>query len=398
MFNNARFTILLRGIVLLACVAAAALSGARIANADDLPAAQAAYVISVDDVLSITIYNHAEMTADVIVLPDGTINYPVVGTIRAEGLTVEELSRKIASGLTTINRPRVTVFVKQSRPRKISVLGAVRATGQYDWKPGWRVLDAIAACGGAAQEPGLTQVTLVADSGTKTVPLDFNRLMKGGLADNPELQPGDVILVQQKDPSIAQVQVVGEVIKPGLYTVSSEGVTVRSMLSIVGGPTLHAAMSRAQIMHAGVTRTVDLHELGQNIGEDAGSEILYAGDVLNVPVNQAKIAVIGEVKAAGVFEIPDGQKVSVLSALAEAGGCTPDAERGQATILRKSPDGQVTQVAVDLNKVLQGSQTGDAQIQAGDVFFVPTRKKGSGGAGIFTGVGVAAALKTLFAF
>lgn len=366
------------GAIIVLVVSAALLdAGSRAAKADDLGITSAAYVISVDDELTISVLAHSDMTVDETVSPDGTINYPVVGTIRAAGMTIEELTKTIEGGLITINRPHVTVYIRQSRPRKVSVLGAVHASGQFDWKPGLRAVDAIAAAGGVQQEPEMTEVKLMASAGSKVsaYDLDYARMMKGDMTQNPELHPGDIVLVSERDPSQAQVQVIGEVVKPGLYTVPPDGASVVSLLAQVGGPTATAALTHAQIMHAGKTTDVDLRVLMQDLDDKQGEIRLYPGDVLMVPTNKAKIAVIGEVKEPGVYPIPDGETVSALSALANAGGLSADADRSKGEILRKAPDGQVSTIDVSVDKVLGGTSTSQTQLQAGDVFYVPTRVK-----------------------
>ena len=195
-----------------------------------IDAAAKPYTLSVGDTLDITVQGHDELKAAVTVLPDGSFSYPIVGTVHAAGLTVEQLNARIQKGLSgQINGPDVNIIVLNTLPRKISVLGAVKVPGLYDYKPGWHLLDALAACGGPAQSPELTQVSLVTDGGKTITPIDIVKLMTGAdPAQNPLLAPQDVLLVQQRDPSVAQVQVTGEVQRPGTYSVPVAGASVLS--------------------------------------------------------------------------------------------------------------------------------------------------------------------------
>ena len=210
--------------------------------------------------------------------------------------------------------------VVQSRPRRVSVLGAVRAPGQYDCRIGTHLLDTLAACGGPAQAPELTQATLVTGGGTKTQPIDVVKLMDGSDPDlNVLLQPGDVLLVQPRDPAVADVQVMGEVGHPGIFTVPVGGASVSSMLTEAGGTTPRAALSRVQIMHGGEIKVVDLRPSQSSLADPAGEQHLVAGDVLLVPDTGAKVGLLGEFRAPGAYDYPDRNGLTA-SDRAVAGG------------------------------------------------------------------------------
>ena len=336
------------------------------------------YRLEVDDQLDISIMGHDEFHSLVTILPDGTFNYPLIGSVHAAGLTVQELTKVITRGVSgQLNTPQVTVSVRSGSVGKVSVLGSVKNSGIFDYKPGWRLLDALAASGGAAQAPELTQATLVTSGGTKSIPIDFDALMNGADAShNLQLKPGDVLIVQQRDPSLAQVQIIGEVVKPGAYTVPPNGASVLSVLAQAGGATPKAALTHAQLMHAGKVLQLNLRPLMNRLDDNAANVRLSAGDVLLIPTNNAQFAVLGEVKNPSDYDIPDGGKASVTTALSDAGGITTEGNKSGVTILRLSPTGKPTVIAANLDSLLKGdSGSVDTQIEAGDIVFVPTRKK-----------------------
>lgn len=335
------------------------------------------YILSQDDQLSVTVMGHTNYNMTMTVLPDGTITYPVVGTVHAAGMTVDGLTKALTKGLgKVLNQPQVTVTIVQSRPLTVTVIGSVKTPGLYSYKPGWHVLDAIAAAGGLAQVPEMTSATLITDEGNKSVDLDLVDLLSGAnLAQNPPIEPGDTLRIVTRDPSVALVQVRGEILKPGQYVVPAQGADVMSLLTQAGGPTTAAALTRVQILHKGEAQTINLRSSLNTLDPSAQSARVVAGDVLLVPTNNAKIAVLGEVKNPSIQVIPDGENITLVDALTMAGGLTDDSDRAKVAVVERTSNGKTTQKEFDLTKNVAANAT-DTQIQPGDVVFVPTRRKG----------------------
>jgi protein involved in polysaccharide export with SLBB domain len=338
-------------------------------------------VLSPDDQLSVSVLGHPDMTESVVVLPDGTFQFPVVGTVHAAGLTVQGLKRVLVQGLSTdLNQPEVTVTVVQTRPRLVSVLGDVHAPGQYPVKVGTHLEDILAACGGPAQPAQLTQATLVTDNGTKSTPIDVLGLMNNtDPTENVPLEAGDVLLVQAKSPETGQVQVIGEVQHPGAFPVPVGGLTVEALLAESGGAAADGALTQAQIMHGGHSTSIDLHPLMSDLNAPVGQTVIMPGDVLLVPANLSKIAILGEVREPQDYLIPDGQTVTVGDAVALAAGPTSEADRKSAYVIRKGADGKPVVIPVDLGALLAGqTRVADLPLQPGDVLYVPTRHHAPG--------------------
>ncbi len=339
------------------------------------------YILAPSDQLQIVVQGHDELTQTVQVLGDGTFNFPIAGAVQASGKTVSQLEATLTRGISGIvKNPQVTVLVRESHTRKISVAGAVKSPGLYDYHPGMRLLELIAASGGPLQAPELTQATIVTDQGTKSIPIDLPALMTGGVtAQNIALAPGDLLLLSPRDPATSMIQVIGQVAKPGQYPVMAGGETLAVLLTESGGPTEAAALTHVQLMHAGTVRPLDLHALKYNLGDPAGRIVLVAGDTLLVPENKQKIAVLGEVRAPAVYLIPDGEDLPITQALAEAGGPTADGDKKQVGILRRGANNQRHLIAVNMDALFKGDSTvADAALQPGDILVVPTRHRKQG--------------------
>jgi len=90
-----------------------------------------AYTIGPADVLRITVYEHPDLSQEVLVNPDGAFAYPLLERIQAAGLTVHELEQRMVQRLAAeyLVNPQLAVTVVQSRSQQVYVLGAVRNPG-----------------------------------------------------------------------------------------------------------------------------------------------------------------------------------------------------------------------------------------------------------------------------
>jgi len=335
-----------------------------------------AYTISAGDQLDVSVLGHDELKQTVTVLPDGSFDYPIAGHLHASGLTIAAIETELSKGLSKqLNQPQVTVIAHDVAVPQISVLGAVKAPGLYSLKLGWRLLEAIAASGGPAQDPVLTKITVIRDSGKQSIPIDFDALMQNnGNAQDILLQRGDVILAEQLDPAAVEVQVLGAVVKPATYFVPPNGSSILNLLTQAGGPVPNAALSQVQIMHSGHVNTVDLRTHLNSANDSVANTALLPGDVLMVPINTKTVSILGEVSKPDTYTMPDGNELTPTEALTMAGGPTSDANRRKGSILRRNPDGQINIIPVDFNALLSGnSKITEAPLQPGDVIYLPPK-------------------------
>ena len=175
---------------------------ARPAGAPALPAGvtpPTGYTIGPDDQLSIVYWREKDMSADVVVRPDGLISLPLLNDVQASGLTPEELRAAITKGATKfVEEPTVSVVVKAINSRKVFITGQVAKAGAYPLGGPTTVLHLIANAGGVNEYADKGKISIVRTEGGKTTRLGFNYedVLKGkNLAQNIELKPGDTIIV-----------------------------------------------------------------------------------------------------------------------------------------------------------------------------------------------------------
>jgi polysaccharide export outer membrane protein len=113
---------------------------------------------------------------------------------------------------------------------------------------------------------------------------------------------------------------------------------------------------------------VPLKEL-LNSGDPKWNVPVYPGDVVKVPP-AGTVYVAGAVRSPGGFPLTDFDYISVIQAVAMAGGPTKTAKRSQTAIMRLDADGNRTEQQIDLGRILKGKDP-DLMLGANDILFVP---------------------------
>ncbi len=110
--------------------------------------AVSSYKLGPGDQLNIKVVGAEDLTGDYPVSDSGTISVPLIGDVKAAGLTRSELEKEIAKKLAQgyIRNPRVNVSITKYRP--FYIYGEVAKPGEYPYASGMRVLNAIATAGG----------------------------------------------------------------------------------------------------------------------------------------------------------------------------------------------------------------------------------------------------------
>ena len=118
-----------------------------VASTPDDVAQPVEYRLGPGDQLRISVFNEAELTGQFVVGSQGTISYPLVGDVRAGGLTIPEFTEALREALLQyIRQPNVSVEVANYRP--FFILGEVQRPGTYPYSASLTVLNAVATAGG----------------------------------------------------------------------------------------------------------------------------------------------------------------------------------------------------------------------------------------------------------
>ncbi len=149
------------------------------------------YHLGAGDVVRLITFGEDQLTGEFRVADSGSVALPLVGPVRAAGLTPSELERAVAEALkrgALLQNPSVSAEVISYRP--IFVLGEVNKPGQYPYQPGMTVVTAVAVAGGFTYRAveGYASVMRTADG----------RAFEGRAPRQAFVQPGDVITVFER--------------------------------------------------------------------------------------------------------------------------------------------------------------------------------------------------------
>lgn len=157
------------------------------------------YTIAAGDVLQISVWKETDLDQETLVLPDGTVNFPLIGSIQAQGQTPAELQDVIKLKLhKLVPDASVTVVVKAALGHTVSVLGQVTKPGEFLMGHGLTVMQALSQAGGLtpyARESGV--IILRRENGSeKAIPFPYDDVANGDELDKDIfLNPGDVVVV-----------------------------------------------------------------------------------------------------------------------------------------------------------------------------------------------------------
>ncbi|MCO6432033.1 MAG: polysaccharide export protein [Deltaproteobacteria bacterium] len=266
------------------------------------------YRIGAGDKIEVNVFDVPELNVAVNVRESGFLSLPLIGAVKAQGLTDMELQESITEKLSAyVKRPQVSVYVSDFGSQKVAVIGAVRNPGAYPLKKGVNnLLELIGEAGGLTEHSGNVM---------NFVPVELSK--KGG----------------------------------------SEG--SRARLSLVAAGKNPADNSGIEIY------------LDEIMGTSGGIPIevpVRGGDMVIVP-EAGKIMVEGEVEKSGSYEL--GRRMSLLSALAAAGGITYAAKIDEVEVIRSVGADERARLIVSLEKISSG-EASDVKLKTGDIVRVPS--------------------------
>ncbi|WP_244643326.1 polysaccharide biosynthesis/export family protein, partial [Camelimonas fluminis] len=153
------------------------------------------------DVLSVTVFKVPDLSKTVQVSEAGQFSFPLIGEVRAGGLTVSQIEKELAGRLggEYLRNPQVTVLVSQYNSHRITVEGAVKKPGVFPMQGPMTLLQAVASAGGLEDTSDGT-LLLFRQSGGQTAAgrYSMNQLREQKIQD-PPLAPGDIVMVPQSD-------------------------------------------------------------------------------------------------------------------------------------------------------------------------------------------------------
>jgi polysaccharide biosynthesis/export protein len=154
------------------------------------------YKIGPQDVLDISVFKAPELSKVVQVSESGTINLPLVGEIVTVGRTPREVEKELTKllGAKYLQKPQVTVFVKEYNSQRVTIEGAVKKPGVFPIQGSMSLLQAVAMAQGMDAISDDTIVVFRTTGGKRAAArFDISEIREGASTD-PQLQAGDIIV------------------------------------------------------------------------------------------------------------------------------------------------------------------------------------------------------------
>ncbi len=221
---------------------------------------QKEYILGIGDIIKIQVWENEDLNRTVEISQEGVFTFPLVGKLRALGLSVFEtesqLQARLADGFLVA--PQVSVTVIEYKSQKVLIFGEVIKPGTFIIKGATPLLEVIARADGLTNKAGhlvkivrndnlafknkVNKKIMIAPHSEITM-IDLRQLSQGAATEKSTVYGGDSIYVEK----IAHIYVTGEVKNPGPFE-WEEGLTIRQVISLAGGPSKRASIGRTKVI------------------------------------------------------------------------------------------------------------------------------------------------------
>lgn len=268
------------------------------------------YRIGAQDEIEINVFDVPELNVTTRVRESGFVSLPLVGAVKASGLTESEFHDEVQKRLSGyVKHPELTVFISTYGSQKVAVMGAVSRPGTYPLKKGSNsILELISEAGGVNDRAGNY--------------LNFIPSELSGIS-------------------------------------ATNDVEARARLAL-------ASQDTGALRESGIQIYLD-----QVMGTNGGIPLeipVHGGDMVIVP-EAGKVLVEGEVQKVGQYDL--GQQMTMLGAIAAAGGITYGAKVDEVEVERETGMERKAHLVVDLQKIASGEER-DVRLRNGDIVRIPS--------------------------
>jgi polysaccharide export outer membrane protein len=241
-------------------------------------------LIGPGDLLHVQVYDTPEMDQRARVTDAGNIPFSFLGNVGVAHLTPEQAAKEIQGRLVVAGvmlHPQVTVRVEAYATQNASVMGEVQKPGTYEIDAPQKVVAVLALAGGLTYIAD-RHITIQRYGTSEKVEYYYSNAAVTALSDDPMVYPGDAVVV----PKAAVVYVLGDVLKPGGYPISTNNsrITVLQAIALAGYANHTAAVGRSKLVRATATgvEEIDLQVSAMEKGKRPDVALL-PDDVVYIP-------------------------------------------------------------------------------------------------------------------
>jgi polysaccharide export outer membrane protein len=152
------------------------------------------------DLIEVRVFEEADLSGPYRVAPGGTIDFPLCGKVRVQGLnssgTADALSRCL--GERYLKHPQVTVLLREYNSKKVFVFGEVQKPGTFPYEEDMSIIQAITMAGGFTKVASKNDIAVTRTVGGRETKIRVPVADIGtGREKNFQLQPGDIVFVPE---------------------------------------------------------------------------------------------------------------------------------------------------------------------------------------------------------
>jgi polysaccharide export outer membrane protein len=161
-------------------------------------ALEAGYKIAPLDTVTVKVFKMPDLSGDYEVDLTGHISMPLIGEVPAVEVTTAELDRRLTEklGAKYLENPDISVGVKASTRRSVTVDGAVKSSGSFPVSGPMTLMQAIALAGGPTEDANARRVAVFRTISGKRQAAAFDLTsIRRGQAEDPQIYPGDIVVI-----------------------------------------------------------------------------------------------------------------------------------------------------------------------------------------------------------
>lgn len=169
------------------------------------------YRIAPMDTVSVKVFKMPDLTGDYQVDLTGRVSLPLIGEVSAANMTTAELDRVLTEKFSEryLENPDVSVGIKESAARNVTVDGAVKNAGAYPVRGPLTLMQAVAIAGGATEDANLRRVAIfrTIDGQRQAAAFDLVSIRRGEMED-PTVFAGDIVVIDGSSIKAVQKQLL----------------------------------------------------------------------------------------------------------------------------------------------------------------------------------------------
>ncbi|MBI5744897.1 MAG: polysaccharide biosynthesis/export family protein [Elusimicrobia bacterium] len=171
-----------------------------------LPAPEKEYFIEAGDIINVNVSPADEFSKEVTVQPDGTIEIPLLGSLKASGLKADDLAKQLTAKFSKyVANPSITINVRKFASNKVAVIGQITSPGYYEYREGMRLLDLVAQASGPQDYARSAKVRIYRRTPgpdgkftEQVIKADLGAVLDGKMDKNIQLLNGDIVYIPKK--------------------------------------------------------------------------------------------------------------------------------------------------------------------------------------------------------